>query len=112
MLLFAIQVIIMQTEQLNIRVSTDLMGDLDVVSKLLKVNKSEWIKTKLAEEVQEEKTRLLMELSNLYVKGMITKKEVETLVGKGIADRMESTYFTAMKSVRAGKKYGKELKKA
>ena len=95
----------MQTEQLNVRLSTELVNDLNVVSKLLKVNKSEWIKTKLAEEVQEEKTRLLMELGNLYVKGMITKKEVETLVGKEIADRMESTYLTAMKSVKAGKKY-------
>lgn len=101
----------MQTEQLNIRLSTDLVNDLNVVSKLLKVNKSEWIKTKLAEEVQEEKTRLLMELGNLYVKGMITKKEVETLIGKEIADKMESTYFTAMKSIKAGKKYGKELKR-
>ena len=101
----------MQTEQLNIRVSTELVNDLDVVSKLLKVNKSEWIKTRLAEEVQEEKTRLLMELSNLYVKGMITKKEVETLVGKKIADRMESTHVTAMQSAKAGSKYGKELKK-
>jgi len=101
----------MQTEQLNIRLSTDLVNDLDVVSRLLKVNKSEWIKTKLAEEVQEEKTRLLMELGNLYVKGMVTKKEVVSLVGKEIADRMESTQLTAMKSVKSGKEYGKKLRR-
>ena len=70
----------MQSEQFNIRLPVKLIDDLNIVSKLLKVNKSEWIKTKLAQEVFEEKTKLLMELSNLYVKGMVTKKEMQSLV--------------------------------
>ena len=40
----------METEQLNIRVPKELVADLEVISKLLKVNKSEWVKTKMAEE--------------------------------------------------------------
>jgi len=104
-------VINMQTEQFNVRLSTELLKDLEIVSKLLKVNRSEWIKTKLAEDLNEEKTRLLMELGNLYTRGMITKKEVEILVGKKIADRIESVSFTAKKSIEAGKKYGKNLKR-
>lgn len=102
----------METEQLNVRLPTDLLQDLNIVSRLLKINKSEWIKTKLAEEVHEEKNRLLMELSSLYVKGMITKKEVESLVGKQIAEQMESVHKTAKKSIKAGIEYGKQLKKA
>ena len=39
----------MQTEQFNIRLPVDLVNDLDVVSKLLKINKSEWVKLRLAE---------------------------------------------------------------
>ena len=101
----------METQQVNVRLPTNLLEDLSVVSKLLKVNKSEWIKTKLAEEVYKEKSRLLMELSNLYSKGMITKKEVQSLVGKGIAAQMESINKTAKRSVKAGFEYGKELKK-
>jgi len=101
----------METEQLNVRVPTDLLHDLNIVSRLLKINKSEWIKTKLAEEVHEEKNRLLMELSSLYTKGMITKKEVESLVGKQIAGQMESVYKTAKKSMKAGMEYGKNIKK-
>ena len=110
MLLYAIQVIIMETEQFNIRLNRSLLKDLDVVSKLLKVNKSDWVKTKLAEDVQDEKNKLLMELSTLYVNGMVSKKEIESLVGKQIADQMESIRLIAKKSIRSGREYGKKLK--
>ncbi|MBI2652567.1 hypothetical protein HYX00_03830 [Candidatus Woesearchaeota archaeon] len=101
----------METEQFNIRMPKDLVQDLDIISKLLKVNKSEWVKTKLAEEVHEEKNKLLMELSTLYAKGMIGKKEIVQLVGRDIADEMESIKIIAEKSVKHGIEYGKRLKK-
>lgn len=46
------------TEQLNIRMPIELLNDIDEISKILRVNKSEWIKIKLSEIVFEEKTRL------------------------------------------------------
>lgn len=100
----------METEQLNIRISQELLQDLDVVSSLLKINRSEWIKTKLAEEAQREKNRLLMELSTLYAKGMITKQNIEELVGKEIAEEMEFIKKTAIESIRMGAEHGKRLK--
>ena len=111
MLLYAIPVITMQTEQFNIRMPKELMQDLDIISKLLKVNKSEWVKTKIAEDVNEEKNKLLMELSTLYANGMISKNKIEQLVGKDIADEMESIKIIAEKSVKHGLEYGKKLKK-
>lgn len=101
----------METEQLNIRVPKDLLRDLDVISNLLKVNKSEWVKTKLAEEVHEEKNKLLIELSTLYSSGLIGKKEVEALVGKDVAGEMEFIKEKSKESVKKGIEYGKELKK-
>ena len=101
----------METEQFNIRMPKDLVEDLDIISKLLKVKKSEWVKTKLAEEVHEEKNKLLMELSTLYAGGMINKEKVEKLVGKDIADEMESVKIIAEKSVKYGLEHGKKLKK-
>lgn len=95
---------------MNIRLSQELVNDLDVVSGLLKVNRSEWVKTKLAEEIHKEKNRLLMELSTLYAKGMITKKNVEELVGKEIADEMEFIKEMAVKSARMGAEHGKLLR--
>ena len=101
----------METEQFNIRMPKELVQDLDIISKLLKVNKSEWVKTKLAEEVYEEKNKLLMELSTLYAKGMIGKKKVKQLVGKDIADEMEFIKKKAIESAKKGIKIGRELRK-
>ena len=101
----------METEQFNIRMPKELVQDLDIISKLLKVNKSEWVKTKIAEDVNEEKNKLLMELSTLYANGMISKNKIGQLVGKDIADEMESIKIIAEKSVKHGLEYGKKLKK-
>lgn len=46
------------TEQLNIRMPVELLKDIDEISRILRVNKSEWIKIKLSEIVYEEKNRL------------------------------------------------------
>lgn len=100
----------METEQLNVRLSQDLINDIDVVTGLLKINRSEWIKTKLAEEAQREKNRLLMELSTLYAKGMIKKSDMEKLVGKEIADEMEFIKNKAIESARKGREFGKALR--
>ena len=101
----------METEQFNVRLSRDLLHDLDVISSLLKVNKAEWVKTKLAEEVHEEKIKLLMELSTLYANGMVGKKEVEKLVGKDIADEMNYIQRKAKESAKRGIEYGKKFKR-
>jgi len=101
----------METEQLNLRVSEELINDLNVISGLLKVNRSEWVKTKLAEEVNKEKNRLLMELSTLYSKGMIKKKDIEELIGKEIAEEMEFIKQTTLESNKMGIKLGKKLHK-
>ena len=100
----------METEQLNIRISPELVQDLDIVSGLLKINRSEWIKTKLAEEAHREKNRLLMELSTLYAKGMITKQNVEELVGKEIAEEMEFIKEAAIESAQRGRELGQKLR--
>ena len=47
-----------RTEQLNIRMPKELLEDIDDISQILRVNKSEWIKIKLSEIVYEEKNRL------------------------------------------------------
>lgn len=101
----------METEQFNIRMPKDLLRDLDIISSLLKVNKTEWVKTKLAEEVHEEKNKLLIELSTLYSSGLIGKKEVAALVGKDMADEMDFIKENSKESVKKGIEYGKELKK-
>ena len=99
----------METEQFNIRMPKDLLEDLNIISKLLKVNKSEWMKTKLAEKVHEEKNKLLLDLSTQYANGMINKSQLAQMVGKEIADEMESIRAIAEKSIKHGMEHGKKL---
>ena len=100
----------MDTEQFNIRISKGLLRDLTIIANLLKVNKSEWVKTKLAKEINDEKNKLLMELGNLYASGMISKDEVAILVGKEIAEEMEFIKNKAGYSIKKGAGYGRKIK--
>ena len=101
----------METEQFNIRVPSDLVYDLEIISKLLKVNKSEWVKLKLAEDVMEEKNRLLMELSTLYVNGIVSKEEIKKLLGEDISNKMDFIKNKSISSVKKGIDYGKKFKR-
>lgn len=68
------------TEQLNLRIPKELVEDLDKISQILKVNKSEWIKIKLGELVHDEKSRLIEQYISLSNKGIINKKDLEKLI--------------------------------
>jgi len=68
------------TEQLNLRMPQDLLDDLEIISNILKVNKSEWIKIKLGELVHEQKSKLIDKYVELNAKGIIDKKTLEKLI--------------------------------
>lgn len=101
----------MDTEQFNLRISKELIRDLTIIANMLKVNKGEWVKTKLAKEIHEEKNKLLMELGSLYAGSMVTRDEVERLVGNEIAEEMEFIKNKARDSIKKGAGYGKGLKR-
>ena len=79
----------MVNAQLNIMLPQELIQDLNIISSILEVDKSKWIKIKLAEEIPKEKSGLLIGLSTLYAKGMITRGNMEKLVGIDVAREME-----------------------
>jgi hypothetical protein len=65
-----------KTEQLNLRMPKELLEDIDKISVILKVNKSEWIKVKLSEVIMAEKSKLL----ELNRKGLMEKKDIKELL--------------------------------
>ena len=67
------------TEQLNLRMSKEFLEDVDAISKILRVNKSEWIKIKLGEIVYTEKSRLLGKMIDLKNKDIVDKKAINKL---------------------------------
>lgn len=98
----------MKTEQLNIRLPEELIKDLELVSSILKVNKSEWMKTKLAEHIFEEKKRLLQDLSTMYADGVITEEKVKKMVGEKMAEEMEFVGTKSRESLAKGRRHAKE----
>lgn len=67
-----------ETAQLNIRVSEQLLDDIDKISNELGITRSEWIKVKLAELVRHNKTperlKTKNEIVNEKIKAIITKR--------------------------------------
>ena len=57
-----------ETTQLNVRLSESLLKDIDIVSKMLNISKTDWIRLTLARGAFEEKTRLLQEMKMREVK--------------------------------------------
>ncbi len=73
---------IMKTEQLNIRFPKDLLKDISKISSVMNINKSEWIKTALAEKVYEKKKELYSDLKSMYKKGLVSEKEIKNNFGE------------------------------
>ncbi len=65
----------MRTEQFNIRLSKELAKDIEEVSRILKINKSEFVKVRLAEVIMKEKQTLLKSNNNLNL--INTKKIIK-----------------------------------
>lgn len=72
----------MKTEQLNIRFPKDLLKDISKISSVMNINKSEWIKTALAEKVYEKKKELYSDLKSMYKKGLVSEKEIKNNFGE------------------------------
>jgi predicted DNA-binding protein len=54
-----------KTRQFNVRLPIELLDDLNFISQSLKINKSEWVKIKIAESIHDEKYKLLNEIKKL-----------------------------------------------
>ena len=101
----------METAQLNLRISKKLLNDLDVVSREMGVMRSEWVKMKLAEDVNDAKNDLFIKLGSLYANDKITKKQLANLAGDTIVNEMEFIKQAAEKSAKKGIEAGKRFRK-
>ena len=66
----------METEQLNLKLQKSLYDEIDIVSKVLHIQKNEWARNILAHEVKKELEVYRHFLVREYLKGAITKKEL------------------------------------
>jgi hypothetical protein len=71
----------METIQVNLRLPKRLVYDLEFISQHLNVNKSEWLKVKIAEMISQERFKIIENFDERYVKGYISDKEYKEETG-------------------------------
>lgn len=74
------------TTQINIRLDEHLIQEIDALSHMLHVPRSEWLRMKLAEVVKESIFKYREALALEYTMGHISFEELRTLIGRDADD--------------------------
>lgn len=77
---------IMKEETIALRVEPKLKREVELVAKVLHVSSSEWLRTRIAQEVKHLVEDLKSQIVLEYMKGNLTKKELRELFGKTAED--------------------------
>ena len=90
------------------RISEKLISDIDFISKLLGVTRSEWVKVKFAEFVREQKHELMEDLEHDFIYGRIKEADFKKLTGFAPTKGM---IYAKMQSKNGAETYIKEAMK-
>ncbi len=74
------------TTQINIRLDEHLLQEIDALSRMLHVPRSEWLRMKLAEAVKDSILKYREALALEYTMGHISYKELHAALGKDAED--------------------------
>lgn len=74
------------TTQINIRLNEHLLQEIDTLAHMLHVQRSEWLRMKLAEAVKEDLLKYREVLAMEYTMGHISFKELQTAIGHEAED--------------------------
>jgi hypothetical protein len=85
--------------QVNIRLEEDLLGEIDALTKVLHMSRTEWIRMKIAQALQKDTLNLTEAIALEYAKGRISDKELKNLLG---TDAKEIRFI--VKQLKKGKK--------
>jgi len=85
--------------QVNVRLDEHLLSEIDAISKVLHVSRTEWLRSKIAIAVKEETLHLKEAIALEYAKGRLTEKDLFELLG---SDSEEIIYI--VERLREGKK--------
>ena len=86
------------TTQVNVRLDDVLLTEIDALTKVLHISRTEWLRTKIARAVKEDTLNLREAISLEYAKGRLTKDELFELLG---SDAEEIDYI--VERMRKGK---------
>jgi len=72
--------------QVNIRMDEELLSEIDALTKVLHMSRTEWIRMKIARALQQDTLNLTEAIALEYAKGRIEDNELEALLGKDAED--------------------------
>ena len=67
--------------QVNVRLNQALLKEIDALTRVLHISRSEWLRNKIAYAVKEETLHLQEAIALAYAKGNITEQELHELLG-------------------------------
>lgn len=100
----------MQTEQLNLKLEKGLYNEIELVSKVLHIQKNEWARNILAHEVKKELEEHKQFLVREYSKGVVTRKELVDVLGEKEVEQIERITKMGKKSFEDATKLAKAMK--
>lgn len=90
----------MDSSQYNIRMSKDLLYDLEWIAENLKINKNDWLRVRIAEIIRNEKRRLMIEIEDSYYRGSISDKEFKEKMGFAVPAEIRERKEIGLKATR------------
>ena len=102
--------VLMETEQLNLKLQKSLYDEIEIVSKVLHIQKNEWARNILAHEVKKELEEHRHFLVREYLKGTITKKELISVLGAHEVKDIDRIAETGKRSFDDAIRLAKEMK--
>ncbi len=72
--------------QVNVRLDEDLLKEVDAITEVLHVSRSEWLRNKIAHAVKEETLNLREAIALEYAKGHISEEALNDLLGADAED--------------------------
>ncbi len=79
-----------KNEHLGIRVNPKMKKEIEVISKALHISPSEWVRNKIAHDLQESLEEMKYQIILEYLRGTINKDELEEVFGE-IAEDVDFT---------------------
>lgn len=91
------------TTQVNVRLDEHLLSEIDAITKVLHISRTEWLRIKIAHAVKEDTLNLTEAIALEYAKGRLSDDELRELLG---SDADEIKYI--VEHLKRGKKYIKD----
>ncbi len=85
--------------QVNVRLDEDLLNEIDAITKVLHMSRSEWIRMKIALAIHHDTLNMTEAIALEYAKGRISEEELKELLGTDSED-----IIFIVKHLKRGKK--------